>query len=77
MLGISMEEVLANIKLSDDVAEALLMRSAPYGPYVPLAEACELNSPLIGPLSSSLKISPTEVNAAHLSALAWTQNLGM
>ncbi|AMP10563.1 HDOD domain protein [Collimonas arenae] len=77
LLGVSMDEVLASIKLSDDVAAALLTRSGPYGPYVALAEACELNSPLIGPLSSSLKISPTEVNAAHLSALAWAQNLGM
>ncbi|WP_092357577.1 EAL and HDOD domain-containing protein [Collimonas sp. OK242] len=77
LLGVSMEEVLANIKLSDQVAAALLTRSGPYGPYVALAEACELNSPLIGPLASSLKISPAEVNLAHLSALAWAQNLGV
>lgn len=77
LLGVSMEEVLANIKLSDQVAAALLTRSGPYGPYVALAEACELNSPLVAPLASSLKISPTEVNLAHLSALAWAQNLGV
>ncbi|WP_395824619.1 EAL and HDOD domain-containing protein [Collimonas sp.] len=77
LLGISMEEVLDSIKLSADVAEALLMRDGPYGSYVALAEACELNSPLIGPLSASLKISPTEVNAAHLSARAWAENLGI
>jgi hypothetical protein len=74
MLGISMKEVLTNIKPSDDVGDVLLMRSVPYLPYVPLTEACELNSRLFGPLSSSLKISPTEVSAAHLSALAWAQN---
>ncbi|GAC1319522.1 MAG: hypothetical protein NVSMB28_09460 [Collimonas sp.] len=77
LLGVSMEEVLASIKLSDQAAVAQLTRSGPLGPYVALAEACELNSPLVGPLASSLKISPTEVNQAHLSALAWAQNLGV
>jgi EAL and modified HD-GYP domain-containing signal transduction protein len=77
LLGVSMEEVLASIKLSDQVAAALLTRSGPYGPYVALAEACELNSPLVGPLASSLKISPMEANLAHLSALAWAQKLGV
>ncbi|WP_211461966.1 EAL and HDOD domain-containing protein [Collimonas silvisoli] len=75
LLGVSMEEVLANIKLSDQVAEALLTRAGPYGQYVALAEACELNSPLLGPLAGALKISPMEVNLAHLSALAWAQKL--
>lgn len=77
LLGVDMKEVLASIKLSDQVVEALLTRSGPYGPYVALAEACELNSPLVGPLSASLKISPREVNLAHLSALAWAQNLSV
>lgn len=75
LLGVSMEEVLAGIKLSDQVAAALLTRSGTYGSYVALAEACELNSPLLGPLAGSLKISPMEVNLAHLSALAWAQKL--
>ncbi|AIY42324.1 EAL domain protein [Collimonas arenae] len=77
LLGVDMKEVLAGIKLSDEVAAALLTRSGRYGQYVALAEACELNSPLIGPLSASLDISPEEVNLAHLSALAWAQNLGI
>jgi c-di-GMP-related signal transduction protein len=77
LLGVSMEEVLAGIKLSDQVAAALLTRSGVYGSYVALAEACELNSPLLGPLAGSLKISPMEVNLAHLSALAWAQKLRM
>ena len=77
LLGVEMKDVLASIKLSEQVAAALLTRSGPYGPYVALAEACELNSPLVGPLSASLKISPREVNLAHLSALAWAQNLSV
>lgn len=75
LLGISMQEVLANIQLSDDVVAALLTRSGKYGPYLALAEACELNSDLVASLAAALKLSPEDVNQAHLSALAWAQNV--
>jgi EAL and modified HD-GYP domain-containing signal transduction protein len=75
LLGIPMEEVLANIQLSDDVVAALLTRSGKYGPYLALAEACELNSGLVAALAATLKLSPLEVNQSHLSALAWAQNV--
>jgi c-di-GMP-related signal transduction protein len=77
LLGIPMEEVLNKIQLSDSLKEALISRGGIYGPYLALAEACELNSILIGSLAASLHITPTEVNEAHLSALAWSQNLEM
>jgi EAL and modified HD-GYP domain-containing signal transduction protein len=75
LLGIPMDEVLANIQLSDDVVAALLTRSGKYGPYLALAEACELNSDLVASLAAALKLSPLDVNKAHLSALAWAQNV--
>lgn len=75
LLGISMKEVLANIQLSDDVVAALLTRGGKYGPYLALAEACELNSDLVASLAASLKLSPEDVNTAHLSALAWAQSV--
>ena len=75
LLGIPMKEVLETIQLSDDVVEALLTRGGMYGPYLALAEACELNSMLVGSLSESLHISPEEVNKAHLQALAWAQTI--
>jgi EAL and modified HD-GYP domain-containing signal transduction protein len=34
-----------------------------------------LNSNLVSSLASSLSLTPEEVNKAHLSALAWTQNI--
>ncbi|MFC5474959.1 EAL and HDOD domain-containing protein [Paraherbaspirillum soli] len=77
LLGITMAEVLETIQLSDEVKQALLTRDGPYGAYLALAEACELNSMLVGPLSASLKISPEELNVAHLSALSWAQNIGI
>ncbi|MFZ3287246.1 MAG: HDOD domain-containing protein [Telluria sp.] len=75
LLGLPMKEVLDTIQLSDQVVAALLTRGGIYGPYLALAEACELNSNLVASLATSLAISPGEVNKAHLSALAWAQNL--
>jgi EAL and modified HD-GYP domain-containing signal transduction protein len=75
LLGIPMREVLEAIQLSDDVVAALLTRGGKYGPYLALAEACELNSDLVASLAASLKLSPEDVNKAHLSALAWAQNV--
>lgn len=75
LLGMSMEEVLGSIQLPDEVIEALLTRSGRYGPYLALAEACELNSDLVAALAISLKLSPEEINRAHLCALAWAQHV--
>jgi EAL and modified HD-GYP domain-containing signal transduction protein len=75
LLGLPMQEVLDTIQLPDQVVRALLTRDGSYGPYLALAEACELNSTLVASLAASLDISPLEVNKAHLSALAWAQNV--
>jgi len=75
LLGLSMQEVLDTIQLPAPVVRALLTRDGTYGPYLALAEACELNSNLVGSMAASLDISPAEVNKAHLSALAWAQNV--
>jgi EAL and modified HD-GYP domain-containing signal transduction protein len=75
LLGLPMKEVLDTVLLPDEVVRALLTRGGVYGPYLALAEACELNSSLVASLAASLDISPEEVNKAHLSALAWAQNI--
>lgn len=75
LLGIPMEEVLSSIQLPEAVTEALISRSGVYGPYLALAEACELNSMLVGSLAESLRIKPVDVNKAHLSALVWAKNI--
>lgn len=77
LLGISMEEVLARIQLPEMVSRALLSRDGVYGPFLALAEACELSTALIGALAASLKISPVEVDKAHLSALVWVKKLAI
>ena len=75
LLGIPMKDVLQEIQLNDEVVKALLTRGGKYGPFLALAEACELNSNLVSSLADSLSLSPEDVNKAHLSALAWTQNV--
>ncbi len=75
LLGLSMKEVLETIQLPSEVVQALLSRDGIYGQYLALAEACELNSRLVGTLAASLHISPADVNKAHLSALAWAQKV--
>jgi EAL and modified HD-GYP domain-containing signal transduction protein len=75
LLGIPMTEVLSSIQLPDSVTEALLSRGGIYGSYLALAEACELNSMLVGSLCESLKINPVDVNKAHLASLVWAKNI--
>jgi c-di-GMP-related signal transduction protein len=75
LLGLPMQEVLDTIQLPDEVVRALLTRGGMYGPYLALAEACELNSNLVASLASNLGITPVDVNKAHLQALAWAQNV--
>lgn len=75
LLGIPMQEVLETIQLNEEVVKALLTRGGKYGPYLALAEACELNSNLVSSLANTLGLSCEDVNKAHLSALAWTQSV--
>lgn len=75
LLGLPMQQVLDTIQLPAPVVQALTQREGPYGPYLALAEACELSSTLCASMASALDISPLDVNKAHLSALAWAQNV--
>jgi len=75
LLGLSMAEVLETIQLPEQVVQALERREGPYGPYLALAEACELNSKLVASLANSVELTPSDVNQAHLSALAWAQSV--
>jgi c-di-GMP-related signal transduction protein len=77
LLGLPMQEVLDTVQLPEQVVRALVHRDGAYGPYLALAEACELNSDLVGSMAAALDISPLDVNKAHLSALAWAQNVAV
>jgi c-di-GMP-related signal transduction protein len=75
LLGIPIQEVLSQILLPEAVAQALLSREDVYGPFLALAEACEQEDGSASDLADALFMTATRVNQAHLSALAWAQNL--
>ncbi|MEO6351609.1 MAG: HDOD domain-containing protein [Oxalobacteraceae bacterium] len=75
VLGISMDEVLAKIQVSEAISNALLSRTGMYGPFLALAEACELNANLVAALALPYRLSAADINHYHLSALAWVKNL--
>ncbi|HEY8606447.1 MAG TPA: HDOD domain-containing protein [Noviherbaspirillum sp.] len=75
LLGVPMEDVLEKLQLSESVTQALLGREGIYGPFLALAEACELHHPDLEMMATSLCISDRQVNQAQLSSLAWAQSL--
>jgi len=75
LLGVPMEDVLEKIQLSESVTQALLSREGIYGPFLALAEACELNSASVDSMAMSLCISAKQVNQSQMAALAWAQSL--
>jgi EAL and modified HD-GYP domain-containing signal transduction protein len=75
LLGVPMEEVLAKVQLAGAVEQAILARGGIYGPFLALAETSELDGRDAARLSEDLFLSAEQVNAAHLSAMAWTQGV--
>jgi len=74
LLGVSMEGVLRKVQLTESVQQAILSRGGLYGPFVALAESCELDDGQAPRLAEALFLSAAQVNAAQLSALVWSQD---
>lgn len=75
LLGIPIQQVLTQIVLPEAIARALLLREGVYGPFLTLAEVCERDDGCASDIADALFITPTRVNQAHVSALAWAQNI--
>lgn len=73
LLGVPMEEVLNKVQLTESVQQAILSRTGVYAPFLSLVEACETDSYDAPRLAEALFVSAGQVNAAHLSALVWSQ----
>ena len=71
VLGVPMEEVLAKVQLPEAVQEAVRTRGGIYGPFVALAESCEIDAADAAALATSMGLSTEKVNASHLAAMAW------
>ncbi|MBS0344422.1 MAG: signal transduction protein, partial [Proteobacteria bacterium] len=74
--GVPMEQVLGRVQLAESVQQAILTRGGVYGPFLALAESCERDAGDAARLSEDLFMSAGQVNAAQLSALVWSQEVG-
>ncbi len=78
MLEMPMDNILENLLLPDTVCDALLNQEGIYGPFLKLALAVENpEEGVLEDLAEQLQVSPEMLNKAHLSALAWVEDLGV
>lgn len=78
MLEMPMDQILDKLILPDPITDALLHRDGIYGPFLQLSEACESSDIAhIRELAERLTLDPERVNAAHIQALAWVEDLGV
>ena len=74
--GQPLPRVLENLALPDDVAQALLARTGPLAPFLTLAESCEsVDAEARAQAAAVLHVDEAELDAAHLQALAWAEEL--
>ncbi len=78
MLGVSMEAALATIALPDSITQALLHHTGPLAPFLELTVACETgDDETFARAATLLGLSNTQVNWAHVQALAWAETIGV
>ncbi len=76
MLGMSMQAALASVSLPANVTDALLHRTGPLAPFLELTEACETgDDAAFARAASALGMNSSQINWAHLQALAWAETL--
>lgn len=75
LVGMSMTELMDKVQLADAVQIAILKHEGIYGPMLSLAMACESDPNAAEALAERLFMSTHQVNAAHLGAIAWAQEI--
>lgn len=76
LLNVPMETALANFHLPPPVSQALLEGEGIYAPYLDLAIACEeFDQEQIGLLASACGLNAAKINAAHVDALVWAEEV--
>lgn len=78
LFGQTMESMLAQIVVSDEVSEALLHRTGPLGDMLNLAgyiERIDDSRELMAPLLERLQLAPDELLAMQLVAFEWSNQL--
>jgi len=76
VMHMPMEQVLKQISLPAEITEAILSQRGPYAPYLALAIACEQDDQTsIETVAKQIGREVGEINAAHMDALLWAQQL--
>ena len=78
LFGIDMQEILAQIPVIDEVADALLRRSGFFGELLHLAECIERmeeKESLVAPALRQLALSTDELVELEVAAFEWTDNV--
>lgn len=76
VMNMPMEQVLKQVSLPAEISEAILSRRGPYAPYLALAIACEQDDQTgIEALAKEIGRDVGEINAAHMDALLWAQQV--
>ncbi|HQT30480.1 MAG TPA: HDOD domain-containing protein [Thiobacillus sp.] len=78
VMRMPMEQVLKQVSLPIEITEAILSQRGPYAPYLALAIACEQDDlGGIETLSAQIGRDVAEINAVHMDALLWTQQIAV
>lgn len=76
LLNVPMETALASFQLPQQVSLALLTRQGVYAPYLDLAIACEeFDQDQIEVLAAACGLDARKVNAAHVDAMVWAEEI--
>ena len=76
VMGMPMEQVLKQISLPAEITEAITAQRGPYAPYLALAIACEQDDQSsIEALARQIGREVDDINAVHMDALLWAQQL--
>ncbi|THF61296.1 EAL and HDOD domain-containing protein [Pseudothauera rhizosphaerae] len=76
LLGTSMQAVLDEMNLPPNVTEALLYEQGEFAPFLKLARLCEsFDGSALAKAADELQLAPDVLNRAHLTALAFADDL--
>jgi EAL and modified HD-GYP domain-containing signal transduction protein len=78
VMRMPMEQILKQVSLPVEITEAIVSQNGPYAPYLALAIACEQDDlGSIETLSAQIGRDVAEINAIHMDALLWTQEIAV
>lgn len=78
LFGLPMEKILEQIKVADDVRDALLLRKGTFGDMLKLVECTEQvekGGSLVVPLLNKLQLSSDQFYALQIAAFEWSDNI--